>query len=365
MATSYFRERARNPYLRSRSVGLEDEPMSPTFGQLPPLDTPTAPRAVAPTVAPPVTTPTSPDPIELARSAYEAKVPQGFGGRLKDALLTAGLGFLQGAARDPNNPLAAGLGGAVTGGAISAINPRLGRGLQFETVERPRIEDRMRREEERRKKQQAEEDRARAISMDALKHRGMEAEIADVEAQTKARGIVPLQPGASLIGTDGRVIYQGQPQPSKEAFPFSSSSLGIYNKQTGEVTTPAPPAPSKAPSQAESALNELAEMKQSVQELWRQWKLLPAGSQEREKARLAADDALQAYNQAVAGFGELYGDWFETGQGTGGWHYAKRRQGQPQGAKPQGTPQSQSPRTGISRPRSQFNSKLFPGLKFE
>src|SRR5262245_14057735 len=185
MATSYFRERARNPYLRSQVAPIfeEDPNISPTFSQPMPTMTPTIEasptRAVAPT--PYV------DPIETARTAYEAQVPTTTKGRILEAIKSAGLGFLQAASRDRENPIAAGIGGAATGGAISAISPKTGRAYQFETFERPGIEERLRREEEHRKRQQAEEDRARAITMDELKRREGEAGIANTEAQTRAR----------------------------------------------------------------------------------------------------------------------------------------------------------------------------------
>lgn len=338
MATSYFRERARNPYLK-RAPGLEDDPnVSPTFSRPMPMAPEVIERPPLRAVAPPAST-LAPDPIETARTAYEAQVPTTTKGRILEALKTAGLGFLQGAARDRENPLAAGIGGAVAGGGISAVSPKTGRGFQFETLERPRLEDQMRREEDRRKRGLADEDRARAISMDDLKRRGMEANLADIQAQTRGRAVSSVPQGSALVNTTtGQPIYQSQPQPRAESTEFSSSPLGIFNRKTGQVTTPAPAKPAKPPPQAESGLKELAEMKQSARELWRQSGQLLQGSTERQEAESTAREALAAYNQSVASFGERYGEWFETGQGTGGWSYTKRRQGQAQGAKPVARP---------------------------
>ena len=146
MATSYFRARARNPYLRARGTVPNDQGPGPTSN---PFTTPTftqpptqaqvvmeaPPDRPGATSAPPV------DPIALARAEYEAGAPTTVKNKILQALANAGLGFLQGAARDPNNPIAAGIGGAATGGAISAISPKTGRSMLFETIQRPRIED--------------------------------------------------------------------------------------------------------------------------------------------------------------------------------------------------------------------------------
>jgi hypothetical protein len=180
MANSYFSELAQNPHqLRRRPFGayLEDPPSAHavrprTVTQQPP-DAIEDNRARAPKVA------DAPafDPIKTALEAYQAKVPTTTKGKIIEALKTAGLGALQAAAQDRENPLGAAIGGAAAGGAIGAVSPRTGRAFQFETIVRPRIEDRLRREEEQRKRQEAAEDRARAISQDDLKRQDLETDI--------------------------------------------------------------------------------------------------------------------------------------------------------------------------------------------
>jgi hypothetical protein len=85
-----------------------------------------------------------------------------------------------------------------------------------------------------------------------------------------------------------------------------------------------------------------------------------------ERERLASETQAK-YNQAARRFSELYGKWFDVGgftepSGNQGWAYVKRRE-QPQARGGDAKPVQGG--TGISRPRSQFNSSKFPGLRFD
>lgn len=94
----------------------------------------------------------------------------------------------------------------------------------------------------------------------------------------------------------------------------------------------------KPPRREMSAeLTKLDTAKQDAQRLWKTWGATPEGP-EKEKARERAGAAQDAYNQAVGRFGELYGEWYETGSGQSGWSYYKQRQGGTQGAMTQGQP---------------------------
>lgn len=335
MATqSYFRERARNPYLRN-IPGYEEEPqgVSPTFERPMPMAPTVVERPPMRAETPTPTAPPSPyERIERERAAYTAKIPTTTGGRFKEALLTAALGALQAAARDRENPLGAALGGAVTGGAISAINPRAGRAYQFETAQRPGIEERMRDEDEQRKRQQMAEDRARAISMDELKRRQIESGIAGDEAQIRARRFETVPYGAGVLDVRTGQITPGQPRA--EASEYGSSPLGIYSRKTGQVTTPAAPKANKIPDRAFGDKQELDALKQAAMDMWTTAGQATPGSPERQEAEATARAALDEYNRAAINFGEMYGEWYEAGPGKGGWNYVKRRGAPAQGAAP-------------------------------
>jgi hypothetical protein len=156
-----------------------------------------------------------PDPLEVVRSQYEMGAPTTTKGKILQALANAGLGFLRGAANNPDDPIAAGIGGAATGGVISAVNPRAGRMMQFEQIQRPGIEDRLRREEAQRQRQ-------RQIEADELKRQETLADI-DLKRSTaqknrtpaplRARAPMSVAPGSTLVDTEtGRPIYQAPPR---------------------------------------------------------------------------------------------------------------------------------------------------------
>lgn len=127
-----------------------------------------------------------------ARDAYLQKTP----GRLKSGLLSALQGFAEG-----------GLGGAAIGGAFGAIDPRGFRERQFEQRIEPRIRERF-----------AYEDQQNERTRQAGRDRREDEYRA---AQTRA------------------LDRQHLPQASET--PFADSPLGIYDRRSGVVTTPAPP----------------------------------------------------------------------------------------------------------------------------
>jgi len=165
------------------------------------------------------------DPVNAARDQYRATSPQSTGGKILDALKTAGLGFLQGAASNPNDPIASGIGGAATGGLISAVSPNTGRDLQFEMVKRPEIEA-----EQRRKREQEKADRDKTEA--ALEMERIIAQTDKTRAETEAlrtpKPITPRAPVRSdrgLYDPEAKAIIPGteplpkdKPQALRQAF---------------------------------------------------------------------------------------------------------------------------------------------------
>jgi len=362
MATSYFRERARNPYLRG-APGAEDDPnISPTFSRPMPMAPEVVERPPLRANTPDYSPPPAPSPYELMereRAAYMAQVPTSVKGRILQALTGAGLGFLQGAASNPNDPLAAGIGGAATGGAVSAVSPRTGRAVQFEAIQRPRIEERLASEETQRKKQMATEDRARAIRMD-------EARIGELQAQTKARLQPPQRTAPLIVPPDsaaidpatGREIYKAAPKvtaPTRDELtiePSSGKSFEQIARDSYEARGGDAYVRSKLPAWMRQVLEKGTMATQDVDdEGTPTGKLVeaPADAESIQTAQRALDDAIK--RQWEADLQYTRGDVRSRALGA-------RKSGS---AKPQG----QAPQSGISRPRSQFNSKLFPGLKFD
>src|SRR5262245_43731236 len=219
MANPYFRYRARNPY-RPPTPALQ-ELESPTFDQPMPTMAPVieaAPlRAVAPPPAPSVL-----DLLDRERAAYEAKVPTTTGGRILEALKTAGLGALQAAAQNPNDPLGAAIGGAAAGGLTSAVNPQMGRAYQFETYKRPDIEARLQREELARRKAQSEAEfqlKAQETAADIDLKRS-QAQKNRTPEPLRARAPVSVAPGSVLVDPEtGRLIFAASPREARPPAP--------------------------------------------------------------------------------------------------------------------------------------------------
>lgn len=130
-----------------------------------------------------------------ARADYLQDTP----GRGKSALKGALQGFLSGG----------GLAGAATGGIYGATDPRELREMEFNQKVRPKLLERF-----------AYEDQDRAAQ-----RQGQEAAI---EGEYKQAQI-------------GALNRSNLPAPPKPPGYSSAAGLGIYNDQTGQITTPAPP----------------------------------------------------------------------------------------------------------------------------
>lgn len=107
---------------------------------------------------------------DYVNSRPNSETVHGFGDRLKSGLKPALLGFLQAAAKNPQNPLAAGAGGAIAGFGVGAINPTMGRAYEFDTLERPQMEADV--AQERASRAQALDERYRTAQIGELEGRG-------------------------------------------------------------------------------------------------------------------------------------------------------------------------------------------------
>jgi hypothetical protein len=352
MATSYFRERARtyrarNPFSRYPSDD-EDPTITPTFDQ------PMPPPGMAPVIqsqsgAAPYSSIPLADPIETARENYMAGAPTGAKNRIIQALMNAGLGFLQGASRDPENPIAAGIGGAAAGGLISGVSPKTGRGYQFETLQRPVLEDQLRRQEAQRQRQ-------RQIEGDALKTEETRADIElkrsqAIKARTPAtpRAVNPLRgrPGDVFLDpATGQPIGQ-IPAAPKEIAPHPITFQGVtydYNNPQDRARLEA--AQAKLPRDKFGRFISRSDERAAAR---------AAGGGDEERSTKAMRNAVAAFNHVKAGLEEAtrrgdsngkellrkrlnsiatdisqkWGDQLEVGFGSGyeNWPYVKPREG--------------------------------------
>jgi hypothetical protein len=288
-----------------------------------------------------------------AKRDAEGNLTGGFNRDWKQSLLSTALGAARGYAT--TGDVGGAIGGAAAGGAGSIISPSGGREFVFDTMYRPELESRQARE-------QAARDRA---NMDVRR----QAELDDVRAGTDERRARTRKLGEPTprsadpkIGINRRTgnreyfdandpaqreLYDAYVEPKSQ--PRGQMRLG-RNTRTGEVDYYDPSDPSQAaifkpdrlptsekverPRGLLSELKKLRESKQNADRLWKKWGETREGA-EREKARELAGAAQDSYNQAVADFGDIYGDLYETGQGSGGWAYFKKREGgRTQGAAP-------------------------------
>lgn len=140
--------------------------------------------------------------MQEAKDAYLEKTP----GRGRSALTGALQSFLGGG----------GLVGAAFGAARGAIDPRGQREQEFNQKIRPQIQERFGAEDQERAM-------VRQAEQDALNNQYRTAQI-------------------------GAINRSNMPPPPRQPSYSSASGLGIYNQQTGQVTTPAPPQQPREPA---------------------------------------------------------------------------------------------------------------------
>lgn len=153
-----------------------------------------------------------------------------------DIFRNALMGFFQGAASDPRNPLAGGLGGALVGGVGSTVSPQGSAEYGFNTVERPRLDQQMADEDAERKRQNAMQNAELQQMLNAQKSRQLDADVELKKAQAeKARRMeMPkpqfhnVAPGAHVLNNEGKMIYQAPANPGTAA-----KAQGLINTREG------------------------------------------------------------------------------------------------------------------------------------
>lgn len=291
------------------------------------------------------------DPIEAKRAAYVQKdmeIP-----RWKRVLRDAALGGAQGVAhRRPGDNIAGSLlGGMAAGGVAQGVAPRMVAEGRYEGLQQPRDEASMERE--------VGADRQR-LAMENLRRQQdlTNSQIKENEAQGSHYKVQEELARKEQARKDKLAS-----QPSYQA----TAGIGIWDKSTGQVKTPATPKPAtvqrpmaisenapyimkmdengnsvweanpgyepredradaipKAPESGYAAMAAVQELKATAESAWNTAKSLPDGP-DKTTAVQVAQAALDAYNKKVAALGETYAPYFETGQGEGGWNYAKAR----------------------------------------
>lgn len=337
----------------------------------------------------------------------------------KDVLRNALIGFFQGAAADPRNPLGAGLGGAFVGGIGSTISPQGGAEYGFNTMVRPQVDRQMADEAVNQKlkdEQLAREQAAQRAKWEAeARPLQIENERADLEyKRNRANAPIEVSPGATLYSRDGKPIATAPGRPlgqSTQASPFRGMpGVGILNTQTGEIK-PFPDGMGQKPLSRQDAMDEVLADDGSIESIAQsslEGRLdslkQQLTAQERAmldtppdvnqlKARLSPDQraVIEGSTTENANFdANAYATWERLQQQAASevarvrdkWDQIQRREldkitretkgeatrkaaeKRTGGARPK-LPQSKAPSQGTTRPRSQFNSQKFPGLKFD
>lgn len=335
----------------------------------------------------------------------------------KDILRNALMGFFQGAASDPRNPLAAGLGGAMVGGTGTAISPQGGAEYGFNTMVRPQVDRQMVDEAVNQKlkdEQLSREQAAQRAKWEAeARPLQIESERADLEyKRNRANAPIEVSPGATLYGRDGKPIATAPPLPQRQGTQARPPGListreGIYDPVARQWVerygNEKPPSRQDAMDEvladdgsiesiAQSSLEgRLDSLKQQLTAQERAMLDAPP-SAEQLKARLSPEQraVIEGGSSGNSNFdASAYAAWERLQQGAAAdtarvrdkWDQIQRREldkitretkgeaarkaatRRTSGARPKlPAPQGQAPTT---RPRSQFNSQKFPGLKFD
>jgi hypothetical protein len=264
--------------------------------------------------------------LEAEKQGYMRGTP----GRFKSALT----GALQGLA-------AGGPGGALTGAAYGAIDPRRVREVEFNQRVRPQIQERF-----------AFEDQQRAVErqaeQDALNAEYRRAQIGELGRRGLPKPAAPqrpiiVPPGGTAIDLDTRQPIFTAPERIK---PPTTAELQI-DPESGMSVEEMADASYNARGGDNYVLSKLPPATRQIIErgtVMIKGKEEEASPEEKGAAQRAFDNAINRQRSTDM-------------QYTRG-HIRSRRVG---GGKAQPVKSG----TGINRPRSQFNSKKFPGLKFD
>lgn len=153
----------------------------------------------------------------------------------EDIFRNALMGFFQGAASDPRNPLAGGLGGAMVGGAGTAISPQGGAEYSFNTQERPRIEQQMADEDAERKRQNAIKSAELQQMLSAQKSQQIDADIQLKKASAeKARRVEPkfhnVAADTTVLDGAGKQVFRSGPATPRLPAPVWKEGVGPDGK---------------------------------------------------------------------------------------------------------------------------------------
>jgi hypothetical protein len=312
------------------------------------------------------------------RDAQGALLSKAEGGGFKRDWKTIAQNVLLGAsaamagARPGEDPLGRAIGGAVTGGVGSVVNPRAGYEFNFDVGRRPKMEsDQARLRAER----AAMVDEAlRQLKLDELR-----ATVDESRARTRKLGEPLARQPDVKIGVNrqtGRREYFDANDPAQRQLydayveprnaPRGQMRLG-RNTRTGEIDyyDPADQAqaadfePYQFPRESGSRqsrggalkqISEIKKLKRAARNAWGDWGK-ENDPKKREDLRIAASAAQAAYNDEVATLGEAFPDLYETGgfteaDGNQGWAYYKPREGGGQ-ASPQRSSQPTGKRKAV------------------
>jgi hypothetical protein len=237
------------------------------------------------------------------------------------------------------------LGGAGAGAIGSAVSPIHARDFRFNKEQMPRLQA------QQQEKQQIEDRR--------LGQRGKLAGIEHTEAQTRRineptpppgyadagwgtynrstgkpeyirpGGVSPTaaprryRVGDDLVDETGKVVYKGRPRPSAEQRPVTvSPGSTVIDPKTGREIYKAAPKETPMPKEARDAQSYVSQMKQDAISAWN---LAKRETDPVKRAELEQDarDAQEEFNNATINLADDYPDFFESGEGEGGWNYAK------------------------------------------
>ena len=178
---------------------------------------------------------------------------------LKGILGNTLLGFAQGAAASPNNPLMGGLGGAAVGGIGSAVSPKLGAEYRFNSLEAPRFEEAY-------GQQNAEQNMLlqQGLNMAKIMQEQAAQRRADAEARRADRpSLTPYGPDRSgVIGVDEsgpRVLVR--PTPKQQVLPAPKAGWITRNGQPVYLPDLSKVQPGDAPYEKANPLADLQKQK--------------------------------------------------------------------------------------------------------
>lgn len=155
--------------------------------------------------------------------------------RGKDIFRNLAMGFFQGAASNPRNPLAAGLGGALVGGGGTAISPGAGAEYDFNMRGRPQMEQRIADEDAELSRRNAMQSVELQQILNAQRSRQLDADVELKRAQAeKARRVDPkfhnVAADTTVLDESGKQIFRAGPATPRLPAPAWKQGIGPDGK---------------------------------------------------------------------------------------------------------------------------------------